>query len=246
MLNKKKYNEIIDEKMNVNMPYSYLDKHKERFIFINNYINKLYGTNKQNIKILDYGSHTGIMGVLLLEAGYDVECCDLKEVIDKYEVNYKTNKIKYDFIISNDKLPYENEQFDLVIFTEILEHLHESPINKLNDIKRIIKPGGYLLLTTPNVMNLENKIKFFFNVNIYQDIYRYCYNPRYSLHYREYSKKDLKKLLIDFLKFKKIKFKYFNYAGGRTLLLKMIQKFSFMISSLIPSLRYCILVLAKK
>ena len=54
MLNKKKYNEIIDEKMNVNMPYSYLDKHKERFIFINNYINKLYGTNKQNIKILNY------------------------------------------------------------------------------------------------------------------------------------------------------------------------------------------------
>ena len=40
--------------MNENMPYSYLDKHKERFIFINNYINELYGATKQNIKILDY------------------------------------------------------------------------------------------------------------------------------------------------------------------------------------------------
>ena len=83
-------------------------------------------------------------------------------------------------------------------------------------------------------------------MKIYQDIYRYCYNPRYSLHYREYTKKDLKKLLKDFLKFDKLKFQYFNYAGGRNFVSKMIQKASFIISTLIPSLRYCILVLAKK
>ena len=101
------------------------------------------------------------MGVLLLNSGFNVECCDLKEVIDKYEVNYSSNEIQYKFIMGDEPLPYEVDNFDLVIFTEILEHLHESPIEKLNDIKRIIKPNGHLLLTTPNVMNLENKVKFF-------------------------------------------------------------------------------------
>ena len=246
MLNNQKYNEIIKNNMDVNIPYSYLDNHKDRFIYINNYINRLYENNRTNVRILDYGSHTGIMGVLLSNLGFNVECCDLKEVIDKYEVNYSSNEIQHEFIRGDESLPYEDEYFDLVIFTEILEHLHESPIEKLNDIKRIIKPNGYLLLTTPNVMNLENKVKFFFNINIYQDIYRYCYNPRYSLHYREYTKKDLTKLLKEFLKFDKLKFQYFNYAGGRNFVSKMIQKVSFIISTLIPSLRYCILVLAKK
>ena len=246
MLNKKIYNEIIKDNMNVNIPYSYLDQHKERFIYINNYIHKLYEKDQAGVRILDYGSHTGIMGVLLSNVGFNVECCDLREVIDKYEVNYSSNEIQHKYIRGDESLPYEDDYFDLVIFTEILEHLHESPIEKLTDIKRIIKPNGYLLLTTPNVMNLENKVKFFFNINIYQDIYRYCYNPRYSLHYREYTKKDLKKLLKEFLKFDKLRFKYFNYAGGRNFVSKMIQKASFFITTLIPPLRYCILVLAKK
>ena len=37
----------------------------------------------------------GIMGVLLSNSGFNVECCDLKEVIDKYEVNYSSNEIQY-------------------------------------------------------------------------------------------------------------------------------------------------------
>ena len=69
-MNKKKYNEIIKNNMNVNIPYSYLDNHKDRFIYINNYINRLYENNRTNVRILDYGSHAGIMGVLLLNSGF--------------------------------------------------------------------------------------------------------------------------------------------------------------------------------
>ena len=242
-INKKKYYEIINSNLAITVPY--LNSHCERFIYINNFIEKLY-YNKKDVRILDYGSHTGMLGVILKRMDFNVSCCDLEEVIDKYNDNYRINDIKYKYIQPNSKLPYEYNSFDLVIFTEVLEHLYESPINVLENIQNIIKPGGHLLVTTPNVMNLENKIKFLFNINIYQDIYRYCYNPRYSLHYREYTKKDLFILFKKYLKFNEIEFKYFNYAGGRSKVLQIIQKLSFIISNLIPSFRYCILVLAKK
>ena len=88
--------------------------------------------------------------------------------------------------------------------------------------------NGYLLLTTPNVMNLENKVKFFFNINIYQDIYRYCYNPRYSLHYREYTKKDLTKLLKEFLKFDKLCSSLVQYNIFKFFLTKILLNFIFL------------------
>ena len=53
--------------------------------------------------------------------------------------------------------------FDCIVFSEVLEHLYESPIKILEELYRVIKPGGILLLTTPNVMKIENKIKFFLN-----------------------------------------------------------------------------------
>ena len=244
VLTKKKYNNIINANVDIFVPY--LNTHCERFIYINNFINKLYKKDRENIRILDYGSHTGVLGILLKDMGFNVKCCDLQEVIEKYRNNYTFNDIEYKYLPESSKLPYGDNSFDLVIFTEILEHLYISPIDVLENIKGIVKPGGYLLVTTPNVMNLENKVKFLFNINIYQDIYRYCYNPRYSLHYREYTKKDLFKLFNNYLKFKELKFHYFNYAGGRSKISYLIQKISFIISNFVPSLRYCILVLARK
>ena len=47
--------------------------------------------------------------------------------------------------------PYPDEFADVVLSVEVLEHL-ESPWLHLREIKRILKPGGVLILTTPNIM----------------------------------------------------------------------------------------------
>lgn len=60
-------------------------------------------------------------------------------------------------------LPFKKEFADIVIAGEILEHLN-NPFNFLLEIKRILKPKGELVLTTPNTVDLKSRIKVLFGV----------------------------------------------------------------------------------
>ncbi|MCW5966592.1 MAG: methyltransferase domain-containing protein [Bryobacterales bacterium] len=55
------------------------------------------------------------------------------------------------FDAERDRYPYPDERFDAVVCTELFEHLGFDPIHCLAEANRILKPGGYLLLSTPNV-----------------------------------------------------------------------------------------------
>jgi ubiquinone/menaquinone biosynthesis C-methylase UbiE len=48
-----------------------------------------------------------------------------------------------------DNLNYDDAQFDVVLMTEVLEHLSD-PVLALTQLKRVLKPGGWLLMTVPN------------------------------------------------------------------------------------------------
>lgn len=47
--------------------------------------------------------------------------------------------------------PYSGASFDLVLCCEILEHLATDPMAMLAEANRVLRPGGHLLLTTPNI-----------------------------------------------------------------------------------------------
>jgi len=51
--------------------------------------------------------------------------------------------------------PYADEYFDVVLCCEMLEHLLSDPMQVMSEINRILKPGGLLLLTTPNVASAK-------------------------------------------------------------------------------------------
>lgn len=57
----------------------------------------------------------------------------------------------------NEKLPYRKNFFDVVIAQEVIEHL-QSPDLFLSECRRILKPGGYLLVTTPNILSWTQRI----------------------------------------------------------------------------------------
>ncbi len=101
------------------------------------------------------------------------------------------------FNIEEEQFPFKDEEFDVVLFCEIIEHLLINPVAVLKEIKRVLKPNGTLILTTPNVSRLENVARMIAGVNIY-DPYS-GYGP-YGRHNREYNKHELY-LLLDYLGF---------------------------------------------
>ncbi|MCB2180418.1 MAG: class I SAM-dependent methyltransferase [Desulfobulbaceae bacterium] len=107
----------------------------------------------------------------------------------------KRSTVQFDyrhFNIEDDRFPYSNAEFDLVIFAEIIEHLLKDPCKVLREIKRVLRPGGVMILTTPNVARLENVARLISGENIY-DPYS-GYGP-YGRHNREYNRHDLVQLL---------------------------------------------------
>lgn len=103
---------------------------------------------------------------------------------------------RYNFEFCNvnvevDPVPYQ-EPFDVVLLCEVLEHLTNDPVACLLNLKNRLKPGGHLILTTPNVSRLENVARLLAGANLY-DPYS-GYGP-YGRHNREYNKHELFLLL---------------------------------------------------
>lgn len=94
--------------------------------------------------------------------------------------------------IEDKKLPYRAGSFDCVLFCEVIEHLTNDPQYVLEQIWRLLQPGGHLILTTPNVARLENVARLVSGTNMY-DPYS-GYGP-YGRHNREYTKHELWMLL---------------------------------------------------
>jgi len=59
------------------------------------------------------------------------------------------------FDAEKDRFPYGDEYFSTVLCGELIEHLFEDPMHLMGEVNRILKPGGHLVLTTPNVAALR-------------------------------------------------------------------------------------------
>ena len=96
------------------------------------------------------------------------------------------------FNLEEDPFPYEDGRFDLVFFCEIIEHLLMNPLHALGEIHRILRPGGTLILTTPNAARLDNVVLTLAGGNIYDP---YSGFGPYGRHNREYVRSELLRLL---------------------------------------------------
>jgi 2-polyprenyl-3-methyl-5-hydroxy-6-metoxy-1,4-benzoquinol methylase len=87
---------------------------------------------------LDVGCREGVQTRWLAERGYAVTSIDKEPRF--------AGGIAVDL---NDGVPFASASFDLVWCSEVLEHLAD-PRAALAELRRVLRPGGVLLLTTPN------------------------------------------------------------------------------------------------
>lgn len=105
---------------------------------------------------LDIGSGSGALIELLQK-----ECKVKSRGCDYTRELMKLPGIEVDIAnLNQDSLPYADNTFDLVTCTEVVEHLERFRFI-VREISRVTKPGGLIIFSTPNILNLRSRLRFF-------------------------------------------------------------------------------------
>jgi SAM-dependent methyltransferase len=81
-----------------------------------------------------------------------------------------------------ERLPFPDASFDAVLSVEGIEHL-ENHFGYLRELRRVLAPGGVLLLTTPNIVSLRSRVRFLGSGFYNQDPRPLCERSRHPLHH---------------------------------------------------------------
>ena len=114
--------------------------------------------NIRGKKLLDVGCEAGYITIQLAKKGAQVTAIDLiEEPIEKLRQNLKCQPLKIKLLVADaTKLPFTPKSFDIVLATEVIEHI--SHLERfVAGAFRVLKPGGKLLITFPNE-NLRQKL----------------------------------------------------------------------------------------
>ncbi len=105
--------------------------------------------------ILDIGCGTGAIGKRLMENGNRVWGLDISSGAVKRAKQAGINAKVCD--IEKEEIPFAKKKFDGIILAEIIEHVFDTDALLERIVKRI-KPGGFLIVTTPNIATLGRRL----------------------------------------------------------------------------------------
>jgi SAM-dependent methyltransferase len=88
--------------------------------------------------LLDLGCREGVQSKAFEAMGYSVTAVDINAEYEKCWI-----------VDANQPLPFDNETFDVIWSSEVIEHLVD-PWLTVRELRRVLKPSGVMVLTTPN------------------------------------------------------------------------------------------------
>jgi len=139
---------------NVNNPLEFLSNTEDTYWGVKEALNRIV-KNKNDIKIIELGSGLGYLTYALRMDDYNVIGLDISQTAVKNAV-----KNFGEFYICTDLFEYSSkniEKFDIVILTEVIEHIN-MPVEFIRSILKILKKSGTIILTTPNKSFYPKKI----------------------------------------------------------------------------------------
>lgn len=110
--------------------------------------------------VLDVGCGTGLFLKPVIDAGC-TECVgiDGPSAFAPRAIARGYKDVRFVADLNNTMFPFGDGKFDLVVCKDVFEHLL-NPTFALSEIKRVLKPGGLLLLHVPNHFPLYGRLKF--------------------------------------------------------------------------------------
>jgi 2-polyprenyl-3-methyl-5-hydroxy-6-metoxy-1,4-benzoquinol methylase len=126
-----------DSKMNM------YDTNKRIEIIYNDFLGN---EDLKNKKVLDAGCGTGWFSKAAAERGAAVTSMDLGEnLLAEVAKKCKSERVVGSIL----EIPFPENTFDFVVTSEVIEHTPD-PYKALHEIYRVLKPGGTMVLSTPN------------------------------------------------------------------------------------------------
>ncbi len=105
----------------------------------------LGGRDLSGLRLLDAGSGGGHFSAVSSRRGADVVSLDMgPALLEQVAKLCETRKVAGSVLA----LPFADQSFDLVLSTEVVEHTPD-PLAALDELARVVRPGGTLLVTTP-------------------------------------------------------------------------------------------------
>jgi SAM-dependent methyltransferase len=115
-------------------------------------------------RVLDLGAGTGYFSSRLFETlekrGLDpasiITPCDLNPELFRFD---RLQCVQSDF---SEGLPFDDAAFDAVVCMEVIEHI-PNQLALWREMARVTKPGGKTLVTTPNVLTINARLRYLFS-----------------------------------------------------------------------------------
>ena len=104
-------------------------------------------------RVLDFPCGKGYLSGFLADEGYDVVAADIdRDIFEPEDITWEKADLDADFA-------FEDSSFDIVCCVAGMEHT-ESPYHVAREMRRVLRPGGYLMLQVPNFSNLMRRMRF--------------------------------------------------------------------------------------
>lgn len=167
-------------------------------------------------RILELGGYPFFFTCLLKDLGFAVVSADLHP----FNAAPLLSRHKLDVVacdIEKQHLPFCDGSFDFVLFNEILEHLRVDPLLALSEANRVLKPGGQLLLTTPNLYFIKNVVKFLLGRGFNDPVQEFgkLRAIGHMGHVREYSRREVRRFLgVSGFAVRHHELKQYSYPGN--------------------------------
>lgn len=117
--------------------------------------------------ILDFGAGEGALSARLSDLGYEIISVDRDEGSFKYK-QAKFVCIDFDDPDEITHFVAEHENvFDAVLGVEVIEHVQDQ-WQYIRQLLKMVKPGGMILITTPNITSWLSRLIFFFTGRFHQ------------------------------------------------------------------------------
>lgn len=148
--------------------------HLHRYAIVKDYAADKY--------VLDIASGEGYGSNLISKIAKSVVGVDIdQESVDKATIKYKKSNLIFK-VGRADFIPVENDSIDVVVSFETLEH-HDKHQEMFNEIKRVLKPNGVLIMSTPDKLYYSDKRNFLNEFHV-KELYKNEFHELVSKNFR--------------------------------------------------------------